>query len=267
MAAPLLLIVDDDETDRGLVVRWLAGAYRVDEAGTVGDALDLLGRVTFEAVVVDLNLPGSTDWSSTLASLTEATSAPVVIFTGTEPAAKQPLRGLLLRAGADSVVVKGTNGAELVSALEDARDRHHREASKVSSRLASVEATLDRLAATFRELRESVDPLLDELRAGAGRRSDPILDEPTVSTAAPLAEPSGAGARPPGVLASLATWNRQRIGTALAGISVVGSLVGGLLRAAYVAWNGGADSAVEEPLVDERGLEAPADGVATLPDP
>lgn len=56
--APSVLVVEDSEATAALYEEYLRSAdYRVRIAGTVGDALKMLGSERYDAVVLDLNLP------------------------------------------------------------------------------------------------------------------------------------------------------------------------------------------------------------------
>lgn len=60
MSKGRILIVDDHELDRKLNVLDLEEAgYRVFEAGGVNDALDLLKTYAFDAIVLDIVMPGT----------------------------------------------------------------------------------------------------------------------------------------------------------------------------------------------------------------
>lgn len=237
MGLPLLLVVDDESTDRLIVERRVQTSYRVDGAATLTEALDHLRGGTPEAVVVDLSLgPGHDDWSATLAALSEATPAPLVVWTGHAHATAQPLRGLLLRAGADAVVEKGSGEqlAALCDALSDARDRRHRDRQLTLSRMASVERTLARLAELVEQL---------------GRRVEQLAEPPPAPEPIPQSEIEQLvpEPKPPGALQRLAAWSPQRIAGTLAGLGVVGSLLGGAARAVYNAWHGEMPLPISEP--------------------
>jgi len=56
--SPAILVVEDSETTAALYLEYLRSAnYRAETAGTVAAALDRLSGASFDAVVLDLNLP------------------------------------------------------------------------------------------------------------------------------------------------------------------------------------------------------------------
>jgi two-component system, OmpR family, KDP operon response regulator KdpE len=81
-----LLLVEDDESLRGFVVRHLRGqGYAVVEAGSAEEATGLIaGGLRPAVVLLDLNLPGDTGWDFLRGSaLAEAGRPPVVITSAT----------------------------------------------------------------------------------------------------------------------------------------------------------------------------------------
>lgn len=58
-----ILIVEDDETLRGIIVRNLtARGHRISEAATAAEALKLAGQVRPDLVLLDINLPDRSGW-------------------------------------------------------------------------------------------------------------------------------------------------------------------------------------------------------------
>ena len=82
--APTILIVDDDASLRLLCrVNLELDGYRVLEASTAGEALELIRRGRVDAVLLDVHLADG-DGRDLLRQLGEG-RPPVALFTGTEP--------------------------------------------------------------------------------------------------------------------------------------------------------------------------------------
>ncbi len=127
MSKGRVLIVDDHELDRKLNVLDLEEAgYRVFEAGGVNDALELLKTYAFDAIVLDIVMPG-TDGLTFLRGLKMSErlgKIPVVMLT-----AKDDIDNELtaMAGGAVRYIVKPSHRDLLVktieSVLDEARDK------------------------------------------------------------------------------------------------------------------------------------------------
>lgn len=118
LVRPRLLLVDDHKDNRVLVMRRLrARGYEVVEAQDGYQALDLLGRETFDAVLLDIIMPGM-DGFKVLKAIRERHSAqhlPVIMATvmdGAEDVVQA------LREGANDYIVKPIDFAVLCARLE-----------------------------------------------------------------------------------------------------------------------------------------------------
>lgn len=105
-----LLVVDDEPLVREMLVQLL----RLDGAETVGvdsgeSALALLGRSTFDLVLLDMGLPGISGFE-TLRQIRERSDVPVIIVTAAGSLAER-VAGFDL--GADDYVIKPTEAPEL----------------------------------------------------------------------------------------------------------------------------------------------------------
>ena len=128
MAKGNILIVDDHELDRRLTTLDLEDAgYTVYEAGDVSGALDLLGERSFDAIVLDIVMPG-TDGLTFLRGLKmsdKLSSIPVVMLS-----AKDDLEDELqaMAGGAVRYIIKPSHREVLVrtveSVLKDAKKGH-----------------------------------------------------------------------------------------------------------------------------------------------
>lgn len=125
MAKGNILIVDDHDVDRRLSTLDLEDAgYTVYEAANVSDALDLLGQRSFDAIVLDIVMPG-TDGLTFLRGLKvsdKLSTIPVVMLS-----AKDDLEDELqaMAGGAVRYIVKPSHREVLVSTVESVlKDAH-----------------------------------------------------------------------------------------------------------------------------------------------
>ena len=105
-----ILLVEDDPFFAGLVranldqVKW--GDVSVEHAETLADALARLGRVDFDLIVTDLNLPDSPGLN-TLDALVRVTDRLIVVLTGETD---HLLRETAIAHGAYDLLTKGNVG-------------------------------------------------------------------------------------------------------------------------------------------------------------
>ena len=146
-----ILLVEDDEVLRGVMLRSLGDAgHRVDVAANVEDA-DHLWRVqTFDAVLLDLNLPATSSPTSGLASglaaLRQARArgdrTPVLVLTARD---RTDERIAGLDAGADDYLGKPFDLAEVEARLRSLERR----VRAAGERTAVGELSLDRQGRRF----------------------------------------------------------------------------------------------------------------------
>ncbi len=110
-----LLIVDDDEQVRKLLVRWLTmTGHVVEEAGSAEEALELLDAMPPDLILLDMELPGKSGLA--LVPLIRADPrhrlTPIVMITG---AATQVRRLQALDAGVTEFLGKPFSHAELMA--------------------------------------------------------------------------------------------------------------------------------------------------------
>ena len=103
-----VLLVDDDPVDQQLTIRALAKSaprirFKVETAGTLSEAIKLLGTKSYDVILLDPGLPDS-NGISTVKKAHEANSRiPIVVLTGLE----DEETGLeALREGAEDYLVK-----------------------------------------------------------------------------------------------------------------------------------------------------------------
>ena len=122
-----VLHVEDDPDAARLFARWLAWfrAVTLDvvQVGDLKTALELLERETFDALLLDLQLPDA-DESNTLGTASEiARRLPVVILTGNDDA---DLANLAVQLGVKGYLPKAQqDGLSVGSAIVDAFEQHH----------------------------------------------------------------------------------------------------------------------------------------------
>jgi EAL domain-containing protein (putative c-di-GMP-specific phosphodiesterase class I)/DNA-binding NarL/FixJ family response regulator len=165
-----ILIVDDDQSMRRLIAAALTLAgHRTVEAGDGAEALELLRRRTFSAILLDARMPGMSGLEVLVAlrARPETRTLPVLLVTGDEDVADR-VRGL--KAGADDYVVKPFHPDELVARVESHMrgqsawreniERRLRERSAVAAALVrltpegTAEGTAELVCAELQSLRE-----------------------------------------------------------------------------------------------------------------
>lgn len=106
----LILVVDDDEAVRSLLVRFLTlDGYEVDQAADASTAVDAITRRRPDLVLLDVVLPGQ-DGLDLLSELRRHSEIPVILLTGRGDEAD---RVVGLKLGADDYIVKPFSPAEL----------------------------------------------------------------------------------------------------------------------------------------------------------
>ena len=102
---------------RELLSRGLAGA-RIAEAGDFHEMLDLLHRKPWDALIMDITMPGMTGLAALKQVKQEYPALPVIILTQ-HPEEQYAIR--MFKAGADGYLTKGTAPDELVKAVQKVR--------------------------------------------------------------------------------------------------------------------------------------------------
>ena len=112
-----ILVIDDDALDRGLLVAVLEErGYEVILADNGGTGLMLCHRLTPDAVVLDLNMPGI-DGRSLLRQLRILhPTLPVVVFSGLST---DEIEQEMLNKGATACIQKAFSLDQLGSALQE----------------------------------------------------------------------------------------------------------------------------------------------------
>ena len=114
--APHILIVDDDVRIRTLLSRYLTeNAYRVSVAEDAAEARTMLKTLTFDALIVDVMMPGE-DGVSLTEALKRVLDVPVLMLTAKSENADR-VRGL--EVGADDYLTKPFEPRELLLRLQN----------------------------------------------------------------------------------------------------------------------------------------------------
>jgi two-component system OmpR family response regulator len=137
----VLLVEDEPELLRVLARALREDGYAVDEAADGEDGLFKATSWDYDAIVLDLMLPGLSGWDL-LASLRRGRKTPVLILTARDAVADR-VRGL--DAGADDYLIKPFDLSELLARL---RALIRRAAGEADSRLVVGDVVIDTRART-----------------------------------------------------------------------------------------------------------------------
>jgi diguanylate cyclase (GGDEF)-like protein len=171
-----VLVVDDDEATRALIVRWLTGAKLVCMEATTGEvALELMraNAASIDAVVLDVMMPGM-DGFEVLKRIKQdpATSfVPVVLLTAHATAETDIVTGV--DAGAFDHISKPFSGPVLVAKVRAMCERARQE-RELRRKLVSAEANATIDALTNLTNRRSFEKRLKEEAAHARRHRTPF---------------------------------------------------------------------------------------------
>ncbi|MQT13247.1 response regulator [Segnochrobactrum spirostomi] len=131
--APHLLVVDDDSRIRGLIRRYLAdNGYRVTVAEDSAEARRKIESLSFDALVVDVMMPGESGLSLT-AALKARLDVPVLMLTARADPSHR-IEGL--ETGADDYLTKPFEPRELLLRLANLLRRRRSAAPMTSGTVA-----------------------------------------------------------------------------------------------------------------------------------
>jgi CheY-like chemotaxis protein len=134
---PSVLLVDDNEmvrTTLGAVLE--ANHFRVTSAANVSEALQLIGKHTFDVLLCDLHMPGAGDGFTVVSAMRHTNeNAITLVFTG-YPALKEAMQAILLQA--DEILVKPMDVAELVELIREKLAKRGKRAPTNIERVASI---------------------------------------------------------------------------------------------------------------------------------
>jgi two-component system cell cycle sensor histidine kinase/response regulator CckA len=147
-----ILLVEDEQTQARLLATALQEAdarFEVSLASTLREALDAVAHGSFDAALLDINLPDSRSLQ-TVERFRAASSIPIVVFTGETGIGEETIR-----AGADEYLIKGTAPPAAVRrALIYAVERWHSRRAE-QQRAAELAAEVERRTQVEEELRRS----------------------------------------------------------------------------------------------------------------
>ncbi|MDQ2812597.1 MAG: SpoIIE family protein phosphatase [Actinomycetota bacterium] len=145
-----LLVVDDDEAKRYLLVTWLRRAgHTVAEAATGGEALDMVAAA--ELVLLDVNLPDMTGYEVCRRIKDNPRTAAIPVIQVSATAITVADRAVGLTQGADAYLIEPTEPEELLAMVMAALrySRARQRAERTAAMLAELtRATLNINAAT-----------------------------------------------------------------------------------------------------------------------
>lgn len=125
-ADPRLLLVEDNRDDARLV-RALVEAegrrrFRVVEAETLAEALEILERETVDLILLDLALPDAEGLETIQRVLARTRTIPIVVLTASDD---DDIAAGAIQAGAQDYLLKGSlDAGELTRTLRHAMERH-----------------------------------------------------------------------------------------------------------------------------------------------
>jgi two-component system, cell cycle sensor histidine kinase and response regulator CckA len=127
-----LLLVEDNRGDRDLMREQLAEIHdfnlTIDDAGTLEEAMAMVGRQHYDSLIIDLNLPDSFGIDTLTAMRRACPDTPIVVLSGE---GRRSLQAEVLRAGAQDFLNKNATGNELMArAMLYSLERHRSEAMR-----------------------------------------------------------------------------------------------------------------------------------------
>ncbi len=126
-----VLIVDDDRRIRQLLASYLSqNYYRVTQAGNAGEARKAMAGLSFDAVVLDVMMPGESGVSFAKTLREEGSVVPVLMLSALGEA-QDRISGLA--AGSDDYLVKPFAPEELLLRLHNLLKRNQATAPSVKS--------------------------------------------------------------------------------------------------------------------------------------
>jgi CheY-like chemotaxis protein len=117
---PLVLLVEDDRDGRRMFANWLEQAgFRVEQAHNGLQALERALDVMPDAILTDLNIPGSDGYELTrrLKADERTEHIPILAVTGYGPFTNDPSRAD--RAGCDAILPKPCDPEDVETTLRD----------------------------------------------------------------------------------------------------------------------------------------------------
>ena len=127
-----LLLVEDNRGDRDLMREHLSAIHdfdlTIDDAGTLQDAIMMVGGQHYDSLIIDLNLPDSFGLDTLKAMRRACPDTPIVVLSSD---ARRSLHDDVLRAGAQDILNKNATDTELMArAMLYSLERHRAEAMR-----------------------------------------------------------------------------------------------------------------------------------------
>lgn len=119
---PKILIIDDEEQVRNLLIDLLGGAYRCADAGSAEDALAALSQETFDLVISDIDMGGMSGLELVPRVLALAPDTVVVMISGNHDI-EFAIRAM--RAGAFDYISKPIDLRHVEASVERALNHHN----------------------------------------------------------------------------------------------------------------------------------------------
>jgi diguanylate cyclase (GGDEF)-like protein len=121
-----LLLVEDDEIEalriNNMLKEGLQNQFTLEQRFSVSEALDLVQKETFQAIILDLHLPEGQSFESIPQFIQYCPGAPILILSGVEDEA-QAIHAV--KSGAQDYLIKGqTSSSTLCRAIRYAMERH-----------------------------------------------------------------------------------------------------------------------------------------------
>lgn len=131
----ILVAEDEAKTRRYLAQGLREQGFSVETTGNGGDALVLLRENAFDAVILDVMMPGADGWSVVKALRAEGNATPVLFLTARDHV-EDRVRGFEL--GGDDYLIKPFAFAELLARLRNLARRAARSADDGTLRLSDL---------------------------------------------------------------------------------------------------------------------------------
>jgi diguanylate cyclase (GGDEF)-like protein len=171
-----VLVVDDDDASRKLVMRWLASAKLTCVEQPSGQAaLDWLAADPdrIDAVVLDVNMPGLDGFEVVARLKANPATASIQVIMVTAHATREADVTQGMEAGAVDYLAKPFSGPVLVAKVRAACERRRAERG-LRAKLQSAEESATTDALTGLMNRRAFDDALARASANASRSSDPL---------------------------------------------------------------------------------------------
>ena len=146
--APRIAVVDDDEALRDSLAWLLDSVGLATRAFADGEAFLAADPASFDAVLLDVRMPGLSGLQVQQRLLERGDSAPVIFMTGHGDV---PMAVAALKAGAFDFIEKPFNQQQLIDAVQQALAEYRRQRA-VSERIDTLRARSDALRPKERQI-------------------------------------------------------------------------------------------------------------------